>query len=81
MSGIHFDKQYTENPGTSSNADMNDLVVMGVLGVFILSIACVNFINLATALAIKKSREIGIRKTLAPVEVSLLFISCPKHFC
>ena len=61
---IHFDQQYSENPGTSANTDKNDLVVMGVLGVFILSIACVNFINLATALAIKKSKEIGIRKTL-----------------
>jgi putative ABC transport system permease protein len=61
---IHFDQQYTENPGTASNANMSDLLVMGVLGMFILSIACVNFINLATALAIKKSKEIGIRKTL-----------------
>ena len=61
---IHFDQQYTENPGTSANTDKNDLVVLAVLGVFILSIACVNFINLATALAIKKSKEIGIRKTL-----------------
>ncbi|HMG93125.1 MAG TPA: ABC transporter permease [Chryseolinea sp.] len=74
---IHFDQQYTENPGDASNANMNDLVVMGVLGVFILSIACVNFINLATALAIKKSKEIGIRKTLGArrSQLTLYFLS------
>jgi hypothetical protein len=64
LSNIHFDKQYTENPGTPANTDKNDLVVMSILGMFILSIACVNFVNLSTALAMKKSKEIGIRKTL-----------------
>ena len=64
LKSIHFDPVYTENPGKATNASKTDLLVMGILGVFILSIACVNFINLATALAVKKSREIGIRKTL-----------------
>jgi ABC-type antimicrobial peptide transport system permease subunit len=34
------------------------------VGLFILVIACVNFINLSTALAVRKAKEVGVRKTL-----------------
>src|SRR5690606_21407644 len=44
---------------------------MGVLGLFILIIACINYINLATALAVRKSSEIGIRKTLGAKRTQL----------
>ena len=64
LKAIHFDEAYTENPGSAFNASYTDLLVMVVLGAFILFIACINFVNLATALAIRKSKEIGIRKTL-----------------
>ena len=64
LSDIHFNALYKSNPGETPNASRSDLLMMGVLGVFILFIACINFINLATALAIRKSKEIGIRKTL-----------------
>lgn len=71
LSEIHFSKEYDENPGPARNSDVGSLIVLGVLGWFILAIACINFVNLATALAIRKSREIGIRKTLGAKRSSL----------
>lgn len=59
LNEVHFDGRYN-----SQNADTSALVMLSLLGMFILLIACINFINLATALAVKKSKEIGIRKTL-----------------
>ena len=70
---IHFNKIYTENAGGAANVEVSELWAMGVLGLFILAIACINFINLATALAIRKSKEVGIRKTLGAKRTQLTF--------
>ncbi|MEO8472122.1 MAG: FtsX-like permease family protein [Chryseolinea sp.] len=64
LSDIHFTRFYNGNPGDVSNDKMANLITLGIVGVFILVMACINFVNLSTALAIKKSKEIGIRKTL-----------------
>ena len=63
LSAIHFDNVYTENPGTEA-ISKTLLIVLGFVGIFILVIACVNFVNLSTALSIRKSKEVGVRKTL-----------------
>jgi putative ABC transport system permease protein len=41
---------------------MNKVVIVGSIGIAILIIACFNFINLATALNIRRYREVGIKK-------------------
>ncbi|MVM34011.1 FtsX-like permease family protein [Spirosoma sp. HMF4905] len=41
-------------------------------GVFLLVIACINFMNLATARSSQRAREIGVRKTMGAQRVSLI---------
>lgn len=64
LSEIHFSTVYTENPGPARNVSFSEIAVMGLLAVFMLAIACINFVNLSTAMGTRKSREVGIRKTL-----------------
>jgi putative ABC transport system permease protein len=48
------------------------LYVIASIGVFILLIACINFMNLSTAKATKRAGEIGIRKTMGANRSSLI---------
>lgn len=42
-------------------------------GVFMLLIACVNFMNLATAQSTRRAKEVGVRKTLGAARSSIIF--------
>ncbi len=51
---------------------INYLYIIAAIGVFILLIACINFMNLSTAKAGKRATEIGIRKVMGAVRQSLI---------
>jgi len=70
LSAIHFDQEYKENPGTGTISP-SILIVLACIALFILIIACVNFINLSTALSIRKGKEVGVRKTLGAQQSQL----------
>lgn len=48
------------------------VVVFGITAVFILLMACVNYMNLATARAAKRAREIGVRKMTGATRGALI---------
>jgi len=47
-----------------AGGDINDVYIFISIAVLILVIACINFMNLATARATERAKEVGIRKTL-----------------
>ena len=53
-------KKYTYD--VSGNGDITNVRILSLIAVFILLIACINFMNLSTAQSARRTREIGLRK-------------------
>jgi putative ABC transport system permease protein len=56
----------------SDQGDIQNVYIFGLIAFFIMVLACVNFTNLATAQANKRSKEIGIRKVLGSLRGQLI---------
>ena len=53
-------------------ADFNYILIFGSIGFVILAIACINYMNLATAKSVKRSNEVGVRKTFGSSRLQLI---------
>ena len=63
LSDLHFDeKNLWEN--TSTRGDRKYLVIFSSVALLILVIACINYMNLATARSSRRAKEVGLRKSL-----------------
>ena len=70
LATLHYDDRYG-NSGTHM-VSKSRLKVLGFIGLLILIIACFNFINLATAQATLRAKEVGVRKTLGSRPMDLI---------
>jgi predicted permease len=62
LTEIHYDDRFGNfSDHTFSHSLIN---VLSLIGIFLIVIACVNFINLATAQAVNRAKEVGVRKVL-----------------
>ncbi|SHN13638.1 ABC transporter permease [Chitinophaga sp. CF418] len=59
--------------GKPNGGRIEIVLLFAVIGVSILLVACINFMNLATARSAMRSREVGVRKTLGATKKQVIF--------
>jgi putative ABC transport system permease protein len=62
LTDIHFYSANITGAGNGRQGEISYVYIFGAVGLFLLIIACVNYINLSTAFAITRGKEIGIKK-------------------
>ncbi|NRB61281.1 MAG: ABC transporter permease [Winogradskyella sp.] len=66
--------------GVQTGGRIENLWMFGIIGVFILLLACINFVNLSTARSAKRAIEVGIRKSIGSQRRQLIFQFLSESF-
>ena len=73
LGDLHFNVNYGIFNSSTPPANKATLVGLAFIALFLLLLGCINFINLNTAQATQRAKEIGIRKTLGSSKKQLVF--------
>ena len=58
--------------GINTGGSIQYVWLFGIIGIFVLILACINFMNLATARSEKRAKEVGIRKTVGSMRSQII---------
>lgn len=58
--------------GVNKGGNIRYVWLFGLVGIFVLILACINFMNLSTARSEKRAKEVGIRKTIGSLRWQLI---------
>lgn len=70
MSRWHLYSEYKN--GINTGGRIQYAWLFGIISVFVLLLACINFMNLSTARSEKRAKEVGIRKAIGSVRLQLI---------
>jgi ABC-type antimicrobial peptide transport system permease subunit len=71
MSKWHLYDEFKD--GKNTGGRIQYVWLFGIIGVFVLLLACINFMNLSTARSEKRAREVGIRKAIGSLRAQLVY--------
>lgn len=77
---VHLSNDYSYISLNDATVNPKFILALSVIGLFILVIACINFVNLSTVKTIKRAREIGIRKVIGATKRNLIFQNLSETF-
>lgn len=72
MTEIHLNSNLLQESEPEENGDADSVYFLGILAIFILIIAWVNYINLASAKSLERAKEVGVRKVMGAYRSNLV---------
>jgi putative ABC transport system permease protein len=72
LADAYFDRSVANTMGAGPRGDMRMVLALGAAGLLILLLAVVNYINLATVRAVRRQREIAVRRVMGATTRQLL---------
>ena len=72
LTSIYLAGAPTRSGENGTRGSMNNVYILSIITTFILLIACFNYINLASARASRRLKEVGLRKSLGAMRATLI---------
>ncbi len=73
LTSIHLDPINIEYKIKAIGGNINQVYFLIAVAILIIVIACINFMNLATARSAERAREVGVRKTMGSTKTNLVY--------
>ena len=73
LTAIHLDPANIEYKMKPVGGNLNQVYFLIAVAILIVTIACINFMNLATARSAERAREVGVRKTMGSAKAQLVY--------
>jgi len=72
LTDIHLNPEFSKASTLEEGGDIKYVYIFSAVALFMLFIACINFMNLSSAAASKRAKEVGIRKVLGSNKKQLI---------
>jgi putative ABC transport system permease protein len=72
LTDIHLYSDFANSSELEAGGDVKTVYIFGAVAIFMLLIACINFMNLSTAGATKRNKEVGVKKVLGSQRIQLI---------
>lgn len=80
LTDIHLYSDFDSQSELEAGGDVKSVYIFGAVALFMLLIACINFMNLSTAGATKRNKEVGVKKVLGSQVMQLIFQFLTESF-
>nr|WP_299071679.1 ABC transporter permease [uncultured Allomuricauda sp.] len=71
LGNIYLHSKADRQPGIIGS--LSNIYIFAIIGLFILIIACINFMNLSTARSLERAKEVGVRKVIGANRKGLIY--------